>query len=169
LSLSGELEARIQDAVAERAAELGSELAPPDVTVETLPEDTVPRVVVFRGRYRDRDSRGAITGIVEGAGEPNTYPNDALVTVWKTWIAASGGLPDAASVASVSAYILGGAGPYEVVLDDAADAPATAPRLIDEGTPGVVFWWERRDGLVETTLRLQGDMIDIAERRAGEE
>lgn len=158
MTVTPELEQSVREAVASRATAFGHSPTPEEVRLEWLPEGTVPGIEVFRARYRAGESRGAITGIVADGEPPNTYPNDALVTVWQRWIAEHGHLPDGPTTAEVSAFLLGGAGPHEIVVDDTHPAPS----VVEGPEPGVVFWWRQRNGLAETTLRLDSGMIDIS-------
>lgn len=109
-------------------------------------------------------------------GQVNSFPNDALASVWGRWVA-TGGLPRAEEVTRVSLFLLIG-DEKRTVLSDGSTIAAVAstpgaedvrpPRLLDPSAGvGVVFWWVRLNRLSEVTLILDDDMIDVRERPAG--
>jgi len=159
-------------AIVDRAEQLGAEIDAEGVRLTALPTDTVPGMRVFRGIYTYRDMRDAVTGIVTDAGEIVAFPIDALERAFAAWLEA-GGLPDADTVADVVAFVIGGAGPHEVVhsTDDARriageDADVVVPPRPHDGDPGVVFWGESRgSGSEEVTAYLDDEEFLEVERR----
>ena len=172
-------EADLRAAIVARAHDLGAEIRGEDVRLEFLADDVVPGYRVFRGIYSYRDMRDAVTGIALEGAAPDTYPLRALGKIFGRWLDLSGELPEPAIVAEVVSFVLGGAGPYDVVtsedeLAQIADVEAQGvverPRAIDvEGQPGVVFWWEKRIGLVEVTVHMIGhEEIALSQRTLAE-
>jgi hypothetical protein len=168
-------EADLRAAIVARANDLGAEIRSEDIRLEFLADDVVPGYRVFRGIYSYRDMRDAVTGIVTEDGTPDTYPHRALGRIYARWLERSGDLPEPAIVAEVVSFLIGGAGPYEVltseddlarITDVGAQGVVGPPRAVDvDGQPGVVFWWEKRIGLVEVTVHMTGpEEIALSQR-----
>lgn len=159
----------IRGAVTERAVELGR---PPtgDIQVDVLDGKVSAPLRVFRAKWSSQGNREGLTGTIDADRRVNTYPNDALLGVWKQWIE-SGGLPDPELVAEVSSFVLAGPGPSEVVTnpEDAASRGVggeafVLPSLTADGE-GIVFIEALRNGVFRTEMRVNGRIIDVNRER----
>lgn len=149
------------------AAERGGD-APPDETVtQVLPEETVPGWWVFRVSWPSDAGQQAVTGVAEGDTVVEARPNRALGKVFQRW-RSGGDPPGALETAAVSAFVLGGAGPHQLVADPddierlvrrAEWRPhVTPPRTVEvDGQPGVAFWWVYRGHLSRMAVWADGD------------
>jgi len=170
------LDEAIRNEVAQRLAREGIRTSPAELRLATTTAERLDDLVLFRATYGSGERSGVLQGMATAEGQVNSFPNDALASVWGRWVAA-GGLPRAEEVTRVSLFLLIGDEKRTVLGDRATIAAAAGtpgtdevqpPRLLDPTAGvGVVFWWVRLNQLSEVTLTLDDDRIDVRERSAG--